>query len=171
MTDQTFFIAREALHSVFGDMRVVRQFETLQERVAASSETVTANVEKTEALEDATFLTLSANAALPNERVLVLGEGLSFDTATEGQVKISASVVATGGHLVQFSSAGPATLALPIAGIVATTSNTETLENKTLDAPSITGLGDYADDTAAAAGGVPVDGIYRNGSVLQVRVA
>lgn len=31
-------------------------------------------------------------------------------------------------------------------------------------------LGNYANDAAAAAGGVPVNGIYRNGSVLMVRV-
>ena len=33
------------------------------------------------------------------------------------------------------------------------------------------GLGDYADDTAAAAGGVPINGLYRNGSTIMVRVA
>ena len=32
-------------------------------------------------------------------------------------------------------------------------------------------LGDYADDTAAAAGGVAVGQLYRNGSVVMVRVA
>lgn len=32
-------------------------------------------------------------------------------------------------------------------------------------------LGDYADDTAAAAGGVAVGRLYRNGSVVMVRVA
>lgn len=32
-------------------------------------------------------------------------------------------------------------------------------------------LGNYADDTAAAAGGIPVDGLYRNGSVLMIRVS
>ena len=32
-------------------------------------------------------------------------------------------------------------------------------------------LGNYANDAAAAAGGVPVNGIYRNGSFLMVRVA
>jgi hypothetical protein len=31
-------------------------------------------------------------------------------------------------------------------------------------------LGNYVNDAAAAAGGVPVNGIYRNGSVLMVRV-
>ena len=33
------------------------------------------------------------------------------------------------------------------------------------------GLGDYADDAAAAAGGVLVGDLYRNGSVLMIRVA
>lgn len=33
------------------------------------------------------------------------------------------------------------------------------------------GLGDYADDTAAAAGGVAVNQLYRNGSVVQIRVS
>ena len=32
-------------------------------------------------------------------------------------------------------------------------------------------LGDYANDAAAAVGGVPVNGLYRNGSALMVRVA
>ena len=37
--------------------------------------------------------------------------------------------------------------------------------------PSITGLADYADDTAAAAGGVAVSGLYRTGSILKIRVS
>jgi hypothetical protein len=32
-------------------------------------------------------------------------------------------------------------------------------------------LGDYADDAAAAAGGVPLYGLYRNGNAVQQRVA
>jgi hypothetical protein len=32
-------------------------------------------------------------------------------------------------------------------------------------------LGDYADDTAAAAGGVPVTGLYRTGSAIKIRVS
>jgi hypothetical protein len=31
-------------------------------------------------------------------------------------------------------------------------------------------LGNYADDTAAAAGGVPLNGVYRTGSVVKIRV-
>jgi hypothetical protein len=33
------------------------------------------------------------------------------------------------------------------------------------------GLGNYANDAAASAGGVAVGSLYRNGSVLMVRVA
>ena len=36
---------------------------------------------------------------------------------------------------------------------------------------TIEGLGDYADDIAAAGGGVPVNGVYRTGSVLKIRVS
>lgn len=32
-------------------------------------------------------------------------------------------------------------------------------------------LGDYANDAAAAIGGVPIKGMYRNGSVVMIRVA
>lgn len=35
---------------------------------------------------------------------------------------------------------------------------------------TITGLQNYADDTAAAAGGVPINGLYRNSSGVQIRV-
>jgi hypothetical protein len=33
------------------------------------------------------------------------------------------------------------------------------------------GLSNYVDDAAAAAGGIPVNGLYRNGSVVQIRVS
>lgn len=36
---------------------------------------------------------------------------------------------------------------------------------------SVTAFGDYANDAAAAAAGVPVGGLYRNGSVVQIRVS
>ena len=34
----------------------------------------------------------------------------------------------------------------------------------------IGGLGNYADDAAAQAGGVPINGLYRNGNVIQIRI-
>ncbi|HNC90519.1 MAG TPA: hypothetical protein PL000_16425, partial [Anaerolineales bacterium] len=52
------------------------------------------------------------------------------------------------------------------------------LKNAATEKFSITAAGmlnmvvpaNYANDAAAAAGGVPVGGVYRNGSVLQIRV-
>lgn len=35
----------------------------------------------------------------------------------------------------------------------------------------VVGLANYANDGAASAGGVPVGGLYRNGSVVMIRVA
>lgn len=45
--------------------------------------------------------------------------------------------------------------------------------NASIDPSNIAlgGLGNYANDVAAAAGGVAVGGMYRNGSVLMVRVS
>lgn len=170
--NDTFFIARDVLHAAFGgNRRAVQQFETMQAQVADTEEAVTANVAETGSLKNAVFVTLSANAELPNERVLALGPGLSFDLAVPGVVRVDTSAYTTGGHDVQFSVTGPTVLSLPLTGTVATRAGTETLKNKTLDSPLVSGLANHADDAAAAAGGVPVGGLYRNGSAVQVRVA
>lgn len=169
--DDTFLISRPALMEAFGDMRVVQQFEDMQLRVAQSDASVTANVEATERLENAAFVTLSENVELTNERVLALGDGLSVDTSDPGLVRLSTSVYSSGGHEVQFSTVGETALVLPPTGTLATRNGTETLSNKTIDAPTLSGLGNYADDAAAAAGGVPVNGIYRDGSDLRIRVS
>ena len=50
-------------------------------------------------------------------------------------------------------------------------SGTQTLTNKTLTTPLISGLADYADDAAAAGGSVPVGGLYRTASALKIRVS
>ena len=35
---------------------------------------------------------------------------------------------------------------------------------------NLNSIGNYADDAAAAAGGVPINGLYRNGNVIQIRI-
>lgn len=54
--------------------------------------------------------------------------------------------------------------------LIIVTNNTERMRISGAGQISISGLGNYANDTAAAAGGVVVNGLYRNGSVLMVRV-
>ena len=84
--NREWFIARDELAS-FLSPRAVRQFEEMQTAVASVDEAVSANVDATDKLNEAVFLTLSENAELPNERVLSLGDGLEF-VLTDGGVTI-----------------------------------------------------------------------------------
>lgn len=168
--DRTFFINRNALFNVFGDPAIVRQFETLQENVATSQDASTVAVAETAALRDASFITLSANAELTNERVFRVGPGLTLN-ATAAEVTLGSNVYSDNGWPVILNATGATNLLLPTVGILATRGGVETFTNKTLNAPKLSGLVNAADDAAAAGAGVPVDGIYRNGSALNVRAA
>lgn len=173
MTERTYFLAREELLGVGFSRKAARQFEDMQSQVASSEDTIQSNIEGTDRLKDATFVTLSPNAELPNERVLTLGTGLAFELAGEGEVKLNTTglVRASGGHEITLVGAGESEVLMPLTGRLATLENYETLKSKTLEAPLLSELSNAADDTAAASAGVPVGGMYRDGSVLMVRVA
>ena len=171
MTDRTFFIPRADLSRVFGNPAVVRQFEELQQTVATSEEATTASVDATVALKDASYVTLSANAELSNERVFAVSAGLALDTATPGRVTLTSNVFSDNGWPVELVASGATSVALPATGVLATRAGAETFTNKTLNAPKLSGLVDAADDAAAATAGVPVGGIYRTGGSLKVRIA
>ena len=116
----TFFIRRDTLMRVFGDERDARQFEVLQQTVSETSEASTAGVAATQKLSEATFLTLSPNAELTNEKVLTLGDGLTFCPCDSNQVKISAKVRTSGGWGATFATTGETNVALPLTGFLAT---------------------------------------------------
>lgn len=169
----TFYLTREEIAQTFPTRRAQQRFEALQQSVAVTGETVTANVDSTQKISEATYVTLSPNGELPNERVLQVGGGLSISADT-GSVTLSvnSSVVrSTGGFSVTLTASGDTNLAMPLSGFLTTRDSVDTLQNKTLQNPSVSGLGNYADDAAASAGGVPVGGVYRNGSQLMIRVA
>lgn len=155
------------------DPLLIAAFEQQQETVAATAEASGASVAATAAIQDATVLTLSPNDSFTNERIFTPFEGLSAeDDGTLFKVRVDQTVArVTGGFSANFITTGVTNLVLPTAGTLATISGTETLVGKTLNAPKLTGLGNYADDSAAAAGGVPVGGVYRDGSVVMVRVS
>lgn len=168
----SFFIRREVLERIFGK-RWGLAFENQQQTLATVSEASSQAVSATQALKDAAFVTLSSNAELPNERVLQLGDGLeaviSADTVL---IRLSEDGArATGGFKVTFIATGESTVAVPLTGILATRENVETLTNKTLSAPSMTALVNASSDASAASAGVPVGGVYRDGSTLKVRVS
>lgn len=166
-------LRRDILQKYFGeDPSFILALEDQSDRLDEVETVTTANVAATDTIRNATYVTLSANAELPNETVLAFGKGIGFDLI-DGQVviRISANVpYSASGHLINFVTAGDSNLGLPLSGTLATLAGAETLSSKTLSAPKVSEIGDYADDTAAAAAGVPVGGVYRTGSALKVRV-
>jgi hypothetical protein len=168
-----YTIPREVLTVLFKNPRWAKAFEQMQLKVVEADEALSVQVPATTALKDATYVTLSANAELPNERVLQFGEGIGF-VLSDGAITIAldrGGVKAVGGFDVRLVASGDTRVAVPLTGTMATRDNIETLTNKTLAAPKLSGLTNAADDTAAAGAGVPVGGVYRDGSTLKVRVA
>lgn len=166
-------LTRELLERAFpGQLRTQRAFEAIADTAFGAADLVTANVEATDALQAATVVTLSPNAAFANERVLAAGPGLTLaEDGVNVVIRTSKGTPAvSGGYQVRFYPIGDSELFLPLTGTLATRENVETLQQKTLDAPKMSGLGNYLDDAAAAAGGIPVGGVYRNGSALMIRV-
>lgn len=166
-------ISRELLASELRNPRLIVAFEQQARAVVETQETVSTTLGATDALQDATFLTLSPNATLTNERIFRAGRGIAFDLTDESLiVKTSEAVPAVeGGYPVNLLAEGPTSLALPLSGVLATTDQPEMLSNKTLELPRLSGVVNYADDAAAAAGGVPVGGVYHTAGALKVRLA
>jgi hypothetical protein len=167
-------ITREMLGRWFkGDQRMIKAMEEQQRLVVTSAQGLQTTAQATDRIEAASVIVLASNAAFSNERVLQLGKGLVGEDL-DGKVTIQTSDVVptvTGGFRVTMTAAGDSQFLVPFNGTLATIANTETLSNKTLASPKMSGLSNYADDTAAAAGGVVVGQTYRTGSVIKVRVA
>src|SRR5574343_717909 len=164
---------RAMLGQYFADNpRFLALMEQTIDNAEKASASVSANVDATTSMDQATVLTLSPNTAFGNEYVLSLGTGLVGIVGTNSYVLELADTVPSvdGGFNLAFTVAGPTSIALPVSGQMATTSNPETLQRKTLDAPSLSGLVNAANDAAAATAGVPIGGVYRDGSNLKVRV-
>lgn len=122
MTPNNFSIPREILQKMLGNPRAVASFERMGVVLAETADATTANVADTQALKDASFVTLSANSDLPNERVLQFGPGLRGDVTT-GTVTLRLDrniPQATGGFSVLFVAAGDTQLGLPPGGTLAT---------------------------------------------------
>lgn len=155
-----------------GDERMIRAMEDQQTKVDQSAAGLQTTAQTTDKIEAASVLVLAGNNAFTNERVLELGEGLSgVDDGSMLRLSTSDTVPkVTGGFRVSMTAAGESQFLVPLTGTLATLANTETLSNKTLASPKMTGLSDYADDVAAAAGGVAVGGLYRTASAVRIRV-
>ncbi|MES2902687.1 MAG: hypothetical protein V4696_00735 [Pseudomonadota bacterium] len=173
MREETPLLPRALLAEFFGkNLRLMQGFEQVGLIAEETSEAVASTVAATDSLQDATVLVLSANGAFTNERVLTIGSGIeAVDNGMTLTLRVKGDVARTEDFGVKFIPPGEAILFLPIEGTLATREGEEMLEGKTLVAPRLATIPNYANDAAAAAGGVEIAQVYRNGSVLMVRVA
>lgn len=162
------FLPRDLLAKHFGgDLRMIAAFEEQDEAVQAAS----SSVEATGAMKDATVVVLSANGDFTNERVLEVGEGIRIEI-TAATVKLSVENIAlTRDHKATLIPPAEVILFLPPEGTLVSAESPALLENKTYSAPRLADIPNFVNDAAAAAGGVEVGQVYRNASVLMVRVA
>jgi len=126
--------------------KLLRFFEDLFANGQSAASDAAGAVAATGAIQDATVLTLSSNAAFDNERILTAGAGITLlDSGPGGPLVISSngSVTLVGGFTLTFNLPSDVVLDLPSSGRVPSSSD-----------------GPYADDTAAAAAGVEIGEWY-----------
>lgn len=144
-----------------GSFKAIRAYEEQQQAVSDVQDAVTANADATQTQQEATYLTLSANAALPNERVLAVGQGLALTDAGPGGnlvIRVRYNLVLGGGYRLALNLIADSELDLPTSGTVLT---------REYIYP-----GPYADDAAAGTAGVAVGAQYRRSDgVMAWRVA
>lgn len=137
-----------------------RLLAAFEEQDAAVEQTSN-DVADTQALKDATVIVLSANGDFTNERVLQISDDIEMEI-TESTVKLKVKNVArTQDFGATLIPPAEVELFLPAEGTL--------ISDVTLAALFAT-LGNYANDAAAAGGGVAVGALYRNASQVMVRV-
>jgi hypothetical protein len=97
------------------------------------------------------------------------GSGLTgvtgdWDGSLNGNASITGSLTVTAGITANLTGS--------VLGTAATASYVTTAQTASFFnvVNYVAGLGEYADDTAAAAGSVPVGGLYKNGNFIQIRI-
>ncbi len=143
-------LTRDDLSRAFpNNPKVVRAFEQLFAQGAAVATVQTAQTDATQALDQATVVTLSPNDTFSNERVLgVDGNTMAIqDTGTQVILSLINNVLTNGGYSCTFNLASDTALDLPSSGRVLT--------------DAFLSDGPYASDAAAASGGVAVGRPYR----------
>lgn len=155
-------VTRADLQKITNDPKVLRWFESLAGIGKSNSDAIAGLTSSTQGITAATALTLSNNAALDNERVFT-PDPAAFSITDNGPgaqylFGLLYLIVLNGGFACTFNLEADTNLDLPSSGRVLT--------------DSITFPGPFADDSAAATGGVPVNGAYRKtGGSLAWRVS
>jgi hypothetical protein len=152
-------IPRDLLAKYFAkDPRLLHAFENLGQAVTQSQAGV---ADTSSALDLAEIVTLSPNDAFSNEHVLSSGDGTTVNASPGAmQIDVDKSVARVTGGGVTFQAPGKVTVTLPTRGTLLSDG----------DPPSFSGLVNAASDSAAAAAGVGIGGVYHNAGALRVRL-
>lgn len=145
----TTTVTRALLQEITTNHQLQRFFEQLFATGQETAGAIEGQAGATRAIQDATVLTLSSNAAFNNERVVVFGAAFEVTDGGPGgtlQIDLIGAAAVNGGFPVTFNAVADTNLDLPVAGrvLVSTIS------------PAA-----YADDAAAAAAGIAVGEAYR----------
>lgn len=150
VTTLPYGITRADLAAAFnGNEKIIRAFEKVIQSVANSATASTAAVAATDALQDATALLLSPNAAFGNERILALASPLAFTDGGPGEeftIGLTIPLTFNGDHALVINLIADTNVTFPPIG---------RLMGSGAEAPS------YANDATAAAAGFEVGDIYK----------
>ena len=140
-------VARADLSAAFpNNPKLVLAFEQLFRRNVDVAGALVTGAASTQALQDATVVTLSPNDSFANERVLAVQAGSNLnltDTGTQVIIGMVSRFIAQGGTCT-FDLDSDTEVSLPPDGRVFTSS-----------------AGPYADDAAAAAAGIAIGELYK----------
>lgn len=150
--------SRHLLEKHFGDdPRLIAEFEALAQSATENASSATTAVDATNAIKDAAVVVLSGNSEFTNERVLKVSDDIDIQvTATEVRLTVK-NVARTQDFSVLMVPSNDTEVGLPPEGTL-------------VSEKAVPALVNAANDAAAAGAGVPIGGMYRNGSVLMVRV-
>ncbi len=144
------------------NQKMVTSFEELIRQLQLLVTTATGASQAVVDAAGTAFIVSVVSTVFPNSSVITDGRGITI-TLADGLATISHPIEVLGGNAT-FILVGDTSLAFPQTGTVATTADIPAFF-ATLAAST-----SYANDAAAAVGGVPVGGTYRNGSVVQIRI-
>ena len=157
----TTVVTRALLSEITKNPQLLQFFEQLFATGQATATAIEGQTGATRAIQDATVLTLSSNAAFNNERIVSFDSQYFqiVDGGPGGSLSITllSAVATNGGYHLTFNLDADTNLDLPPDGRVLV---------------STISPADYADDAAAAAAGIAVGEAYRKtGGTVAWRVA
>jgi hypothetical protein len=138
-------LTRAELAKLFpGNPKAVLAFDYQQQQLADVTTTLASSADATTALQDATVITLSPNATFSNERVLQIdGTLFGIDDGEKLTLGVLIPITLNGGYRLGINISADTYLDAPVSGVL------------------LVDAGPFADDTAAASGGVDVGQVYR----------